>query len=370
MEDINNYSEFTEERYKALYDRIYSQQEKFISEWTENSRDREKGFEYSKIMFAAFLSLKVEEGLKEAIESFDSSYPLWLSMPSLMESIEPIRLKMLEKYYQSEVPQPLDIKIKTVERYRLFGFIPWLPKVKEVYDHGELIQRKFYKLDFSKAKLEALGNAKTKQEKDEIGMTLYSLERTEGVKPLEITGMSISGEPTRKRLFHAIVKYRAIHDYFNHLRVSDSSNYKKLTALYREAVEIDNQVVTEPEVTESQIPEETSALENIETSKKRQAIAYYYLLTAGGVKGLLSNKSEFARFIAFMSGYDLQADGKAKNIYNTSFYRIVKLLFGKKTTSFNTSDLDAVVQSFQKLDQGDNSLLAKAIEQLEKDKEA
>ena len=137
---------------------------------------------------------------------------------------------------------------------------------------------------------------KKKQEKDEIGMTLYSLERTEGVKPLEITGMSISGEPTRKRLFHAIVKYRAIHDYFNHLRVSDASNYKKLTALYREAVEIDNQVVTEPEVTESQIPEETSALENIETSKKRQAIAYYYLLTAGGVKGSLSNKSELLRF--------------------------------------------------------------------------
>jgi hypothetical protein len=111
--------------------------------------------------------------------------------------------------------------------------------------------------------------------------------------------------------------------------------------------------------------------QSMETSRKRQAIAYYYLLNAGGVKGILSNKSEFARFMAFMSGSD-SVDGNktAANIYNTSYYRNIKLLFGSKTTQFNPADLDAVIKQFEEMDQGQNTVLTQAIEQLTKDKES
>ena len=109
----------------------------------------------------------------------------------------------------------------------------------------------------------------------------------------------------------------------------------------------------------------------METSRKRQAIAYYYLLNAGGVKGILSNKSEFARFMAFMSGSDsLDGNKTAANIYNTSYYRNIKILFGSRTAQFNPADLEAVIKQFQDLDQGQNTVLSQAIEQLIKDKES
>jgi hypothetical protein len=49
------------------------------------------------------------------------------------------------------------------------------------------------------------------------------------------------------------------------------------------------------------------------------AIAYYYLLNAGGVKGILSNKFEFARFMASISGSDsVDGNNTTAIIYNIS----------------------------------------------------
>ena len=165
------------------------------------------------------------------------------------------------------------------------------------------------------------------------------------------------------------MRYRAINDFTQQLSNLDFDSFKK-----HFNVHLDPTIEFEPTISESTQTFETEQFqfhESIETSRKRQAIAYYYLLNAGGVKGILSNKSEFARFMAFMSGSD-SVDGNktAANIYNTSYYRNIKLLFGSKTTQFNPADLDAVIKQFEEMDQGQNTVLTQAIEQLTKDKES
>jgi hypothetical protein len=368
MEDKDDYSKFTEERYQALYNRIYAKQENCVSTCTSSSRDQNKGFQYAKQLYELISLFQISPKLTEALESFESSYSLWHSMPEIMETLEPWRLKILEHYHRPWTSENIIKSAKTIERFKLFGFIPTLTKVKEIYNaNRELLYAIEIKINFSLSKWAQFLSAKGKIEKRRILSTMYFetylYNESDSLGHLE-TG--IKGEPTRKKLFHAIVKYRAIDGFTQHLNNSDISQFTKNSDAYQTPTNTKTSEIHEPLSFE-----DNSNLETHETSRKRQAIAYYYLLNAGGVKGILSNKSEFARFMAFMSGSD-SVDGNktAANIYNTSYYRNIKLLFGSKTTQFNLTDLDAVIKQFKEMDQGQNSVLSQAIEQLIKDKES
>lgn len=373
MASIDDFSEFTIERYQALYDRIRAKQAKLVSEFAILSRDNEKGLEVAKAILILNSSIAVEHKLSRALDIFDSCFPLWFTMPQLMESVEPIRLEMLEKYKRSKTVSHTKTHSKTVNRFKLFGFIPTLAKVVEVYNTvGELQYVVHFEWNFSVSKWKELRNAKNKHDADQILSTIYRQSKIVDKRPNTVESqflIRLFREPTRKNLFHAIVKYRAMNDFTQQLLNLDFDSFSKNFNIYQ-----DPKILRQP--TLSEIPQTTEFDQNhqtqsMETSRKRQAIAYYYLLNAGGVKGILSNKSEFARFMAFMSGSD-SVDGNktAANIYNTSYYRNIKLLFGSKTTQFNPADLDAVIKQFEEMDQGQNSVLSQAIEQLIKDKES
>ncbi len=373
MASIDDFSEFTIERYQALYDRIRSKQAKLVSEFAILSRDHEKGLEVAKAILILNSSIAVEHKLSRALDIFDSCFPLWFTMPQLMESVEPIRLEMLEKYERSKTVSHTKTHSKTVNRFKLFGFIPTLAKVVEVYNTvGELQYVVHFEWNFSVSKWKELRYAKNKHDADQILSTIYRQSKIVDKRPNTVESqflIRLYREPTRKNLFHAIVKYRAMNDFTQQLLNLDFDSFSKNFNIYQ-----DPKILRQP--TLSEIPQTTEFDQNhqtqsMETSRKRQAIAYYYLLNAGGVKGILSNKSEFARFMAFMSGSD-SVDGNktAANIYNTSYYRNIKLLFGSKTTQFNPADLDAVIKQFEEMDQGQNSVLSQAIEQLIKDKES
>ncbi|MEY4126249.1 MAG: hypothetical protein RL737_438 [Bacteroidota bacterium] len=373
MASIDDFSEFTIERYQALYDRIRAKQAKLVSEFAILSRDNEKGLEVAKAILILNSSIAVEHKLSRALDIFDSCFPLLFTMPQLMESVEPIRLEMLEKYERSKTLSHTKTHSKTVNRFKLFGFIPTLAKVVEVYNTvGELQYVVHFEWNFSVSKWKELRNAKNKHDADQILATIYRQSKIVDKRPNTVESqflIRLYREPTRKNLFHAIVKYRAMNDFTQQLLNLDFDSFSKNFNIYQ-----DPKILRQP--TLSEIPQTTEFDQNhqtqsMETSRKRQAIAYYYLLNAGGVKGILSNKSEFARFMAFMSGSD-SVDGNktAANIYNTSYYRNIKLLFGSKTTQFNPADLDAVIKQFEDMDQGQNSVLSQAIEQLIKDKES
>ena len=51
MASIDDFSEFTIERYQALYDRIRAKQVKLVSEFSTLSRDNDKGFEVAKVFY-------------------------------------------------------------------------------------------------------------------------------------------------------------------------------------------------------------------------------------------------------------------------------------------------------------------------------
>ena len=373
MASIDDFSEFTIERYQALYDRIRAKQAKLVSEFAILSRDHEKGLEVAKAILILNSSIAVEHKLSRALDIFDSCFPLWFTMPQLMESVEPIRLEMLEEYERSQTVSYTKTYSKTAKRFKLFGFIPTLAKVVEVYNTaGELQYAVHFEWNFSVSKWKELRKAKNKQDADQILSTIYWESKIVDKRPNTVESqflIRLYREPTRKNLFHAIVKYRAMNDFTQQLLNLDFDSFSKNFNIYQ-----DPKILRQP--TLSEIPQTTEFDQNhqtqsMETSRKRQAIAYYYLLNAGGVKGILSNKSEFARFMAFMSGSD-SVDGSktAANIYNTSYYRNIKLLFGSKTTQFNPADLDAVIKQFEEMDQGQNSVLSQAIEQLIKDKES
>jgi hypothetical protein len=373
MASINDFSEFTIERYQALYDRIRSKQAKLVSEFAILSRDNEKGLEVAKAILILNSSIAVEHKLSRALDIFDSCFPLWFTMPQLMESVEPIRLEMLEKYERSKTVSHTKTHSKTVNRFKLFGFIPTLAKVVEVYNTvGELQYVVHFEWNFSVSKWKELRNAKNKHDADQILSTIYRQSKIVDKRPNTVESqflIRLYREPTRKNLFHAIVKYRAMNDFTQQLLNLDFDSFSKNFNIYQDPKILRQPILSEiPQTTEFDQYHQTRSME---TSRKRQAIAYYYLLNAGGVKGILSNKSEFARFMAFMSGSD-SVDGNktAANIYNTSYYRNIKLLFGSKTTQFNPADLDAVIKQFEEMDQGQNSVLSQAIEQLIKDKES
>ena len=373
MASIDDFSEFTIERYQALYDRIRSKQAKLVSEFAILSRDHEKGLEVAKAILILNSSIAVEHKLSRALDIFDSCFPLWFTMPQLMESVEPIRLEMLEKYERSKTVSHTKTHSKTVNRFKLFGFIPTLAKVVEVYNTvGELQYVVHFEWNFSVSKWKELRNAKNKHDADQILSTIYRQSKIVDKRPNTVESqflIRLYREPTRKNLFHAIVKYRAMNDFTQQLLNLDFDSFSKNFNIYQDPKILRQPILSEiPQTTEFDQYHQTRSME---TSRKRQAIAYYYLLNAGGVKGILSNKSEFARFMAFMSGSD-SVDGNktAANIYNTSYYRNIKLLFGSKTTQFNPADLDAVIKQFEEMDQGQNSVLSQAIEQLIKDKES
>ena len=150
MASIDDFSEFTIERYQALYDRIRAKQAKLVSEFAILSRDNEKGLEVAKAILILNYSIAVEHKLSRALDIFDSCFPLWFTMPQLMESVEPIRLEMLEKYERSKTVSHTKTHSKTVNRFKLFGFIPTLAKVVEVYNTvGELLYVVHFEWNFS-----------------------------------------------------------------------------------------------------------------------------------------------------------------------------------------------------------------------------
>lgn len=373
MASKDDFSEFTVERYQALYDRIQAKQVTFVAELSTLSRDNDKGFEVAKVFYILNSTFTVEQKLLRALDSFNTLFPLWFTMPQLMESVEPIRLEMLEEYERPNTVSDTRIYSKTAKRFKLFGFIPTLAKVVEVYNTaGELQYAVHFEWNFSVSKWKELRKAKNKQDADQILSTIYWESKIVDKRPNTVESqflIRLYREPTRKNLFHAIVKYRAMNDFTQQLLNLDFDSFSKNFNIYQ-----DPKILRQP--TLSEIPQTTEFDQNhqtqsMETSRKRQAIAYYYLLNAGGVKGILSNKSEFARFMAFMSGSD-SVDGikTATNIYNTSYYRNIKILFGSRTAQFNPADLEAVIKQFQDLDQGQNTVLTQAIEQLIKDKES
>lgn len=373
MASKDDFSEFTVERYQALYDRIQAKQVKFVAELSTLSRDNDKGFEVAKVFFILNSTFTVEQKLMTALDSFNTLFPLWFTMPQLMESVEPIRLEMLEEYERPNTVSDTRIYSKTAKRFKLFGFIPSLAKVVEVYNTaGELQYIVHFEWNFSVTKWKELRKAKNKLDADQILSTIYRKSKIVDKRPTHnqpLSMIQVYRKPTRKNLFHEIVRYRAINDFTQQLSNLDFDSFKK-----HFNVHLDPTIECEPIISENTQTFETEQFqfhESIETSRKRQAIAYYYLLNAGGVKGILSNKSEFARFMAFMSGSD-SVDGikTATNIYNTSYYRNIKILFGSRTAQFNPADLEAVIKQFQDLDQGQNTVLSQAIEQLIKDKES
>jgi hypothetical protein len=373
MASIDDFSEFTIERYQALYDRIRAKQAKLVSEFAILSRDHEKGLEVAKAILILNSSIAVEHKLSRALDIFDSCFPLWFTMPQLMESVEPIRLEMLEKYERSKTVSHTKTHSKTVNRFKLFGFIPTLAKVVEVYNTvGELQYDVHFEWNFSVSKWKELRNAKNKHDADQILSTIYRQSKIVDKRPNTVESqflIRLYREPTRKNLFHAIVKYRVMNDFTQQLSDLDFDSFSKNFHINQDPIILRQPTLSgSPQTTEF---DQNHHTQSMETSRKRQAIAYYYLLNAGGVKGILSNKSEFARFMAFMSGSD-SVDGNktAANIYNTSYYRNIKLLFGSKTTQFNPADLDAVIKQFEEMDQGQNTVLTQAIEQLTKDKES
>jgi hypothetical protein len=294
-------------------------------------------------------------------------------MPQLMESVEPIRLEMLEEYERSQTVSYTKTYSKTAKRFKLFGFIPTLAKVVEVYNTaGELQYVVHFEWNFSISKWKELRKAKNKVDADQILSSIYRKSKILDNRPITVESqflIRLYREPTRKNLFHAIVKYRVMNDFTQQLSDLDFDSFSKNFHINQDPIILRQPTLSgSPQTTEF---DQNHHTQSMETSRKRQAIAYYYLLNAGGVKGILSNKSEFARFMAFMSGSD-SVDGNktAANIYNTSYYRNIKLLFGSKTTQFNPADLDAVIKQFEEMDQGQNTVLTQAIEQLTKDKES
>ncbi len=373
MASIDDFSEFTIERYQALYDRIRSKQAKLVSEFAILSRDHEKGLEVAKAILILNSSIAVEHKLSRALDIFDSCFPLWFTMPQLMESVEPIRLEMLEEYERSQTVSYTKTYSKTAKRFKLFGFIPTLAKVVEVYNTaGELQYVVPFEWNFSISKWKELRKAKNKVDADQILSSIYRKSKILDNRPITVESqflIRLYREPTRKNLFHAIVKYRVMNDFTQQLSDLDFDSFSKNFHINQDPIILRQPTLSgSPQTTEF---DQNHHTQSMETSRKRQAIAYYYLLNAGGVKGILSNKSEFARFMAFMSGSD-SVDGNktAANIYNTSYYRNIKLLFGSKTTQFNPADLDAVIKQFEEMDQGQNTVLTQAIEQLTKDKES
>ena len=75
MASIDDFSEFTLERYQALYDRIRAKQVKLVSEFSTLSRDNEKGFEVAKVLFILNSSKDVEQKFSKALDIFDSCFP-------------------------------------------------------------------------------------------------------------------------------------------------------------------------------------------------------------------------------------------------------------------------------------------------------
>jgi hypothetical protein len=63
MASIDDFSEFTIERYQALYDRIRAKQVKLVSEFSILSRDNEKGLEVAKAIFIINSTTDVEQKL-------------------------------------------------------------------------------------------------------------------------------------------------------------------------------------------------------------------------------------------------------------------------------------------------------------------
>ncbi len=126
MASKDDFSEFTVERYQALYDRIQAKQVTFVAELSTLSRDNDKGFEVAKVFYILNSTFTVEQKLLRALDSFNTLFPLWFTMPQLMESVEPIRLEMLEEYERPNTVSDTRIYSKTAKRFKLFGFIPTL----------------------------------------------------------------------------------------------------------------------------------------------------------------------------------------------------------------------------------------------------
>lgn len=366
MDDKEIFAEFTDTRFKALYDRIKQKQRAFFETTTEQSRDKDAGFEASTMFYMAFVGLHQDALLNEAVEEFDRIYPLWFPMPEIMKGLEHIRMRMLENYLKRENRDLSRWKTKVTKRLKILGFIPtrWPLQAKIFNEDGECVQIKKYEYDFTWENLSALIKAKTFEE-NVIAYNRLCRISIESTSPLRFE--VISGEPTRKRFFHALVKFLAIRDFGNELRNSSAIDFelgKKIHTIAKDFKIVEKQSDANITIEKAEIMEDPFLGDH---TRAQQAVGFYFLLKAAGIKAGLDNRTEFAKFLAVMSAYKV-ADGKS--IVTTSLYSTLRQnMSGDKW--FSRTDRELVMSRFMELNKKDPvELLTKAIELIRKDLES
>ncbi|MBS3916056.1 MAG: hypothetical protein KG003_16290 [Bacteroidetes bacterium] len=367
MTETEVFAKFTDERFKALYDRVKRMQRVFFEATTKKSRNKDAGFEASTLFYAAFMGIHQDELLNEAVEEFDRIYPLWFPMPEIMKGLEHIRTKMLEEYWKRENRDFGAWKTKTTKRLKILGFIPTrVPIEAKVFDeHGECVQIKKYDYNFSWDKVKAIYKAKTPEEKFAASNEIMSIS-VHSTKPLRFEN-AISGEPTHKRFFHALVKYVALRDFGNELRNSSATDFEVGKEIHQMAKTVEfaqdeGRLVTKNPAENTN----NSEIQFGDHTRAQQTAGFYYLLKAAGIKAGLDNRSEFARFLALLSAYKVE---EGKSIATSPVYSVLREnMSGDKW--FSKTDRELVKNRFIELNKKDSvGLLNQAIELIEKDLE-
>lgn len=357
------YLEYTDERYKALYNRIKRMSRKYLENVIHDSRDKDAGFETARLVFDVHFSLHQNVYLTEAVNVFDQLYPLWFSISDILKTIEPVRQKMYSEYWKQNNRDLSAWTTKTTKRLKIFGFIPTkIPLEDEVFDeYGELVQIKKYEYDFDLTKVSAFLKAKSDEEKYATLSEIRSCV-TESPKPI-ILGNVISVEPTIKWFFHAITKYMAFRDLANELRALNASDLELGEEIHQIAIEHEAKQ-NEVQESEHELIDSDSLELSVNHTRTQQAAAFYFLLSAAGVKDGFNNRTEFARFLALMSAYKVE---EGKNITNSPVYStLVRNMSGH--IWYSKSTLELVKKRFVDFNRYDSSeLLNKAVELIDND---
>lgn len=314
------------------------------------ARDKEFMFELQNAGHTFTYDIEYDDFSKEIVMLFDFLYRSGGEINDIILLIEPIR----EKYIRKNT-----FTIKT-EYYKNFLFPKTqIEKGYDVFDlDGKLVDSYIYDIDATFTNIWQFVKIKGQEQRLQFFYEKMHKKRSL-LSKVYVPKRSLLywGDATPRRIFKTLVKYMADFDFHNYL--NSYIGNEKTNEL------INSTMVIPRDEKENPVKSSTTKYTN-----KRQALSLYYLILALDGLTATKNKANLTRLLHLLSGIDIPVKNYKEDIDNSTIYKSVKELFNtKKTIDWSESDLNYIIQIWQKFETPQSKLIKKMISLIEKDKE-
>jgi len=351
---------YTEEYFNIFKDRYVKSLIFKYEQLVSQGRDKEFTSRHFISTTQFMLAFNTDETTKNIVSYFDIMYRLGHKVESIIENIETDL--WVQRKRAVEGKDNWEENLKTVTKYRklLWVFnIKFLPR--EIIDYnkdGSVYRHRIFRYKYSLEKIKKLQAAKTDDER----ALIYNNEILQ-IEHVVIPTQSIKGwihfdDPSIKRVFKIVVKYKAQEEF--------SANLRKKGVFNESSNKTSKDQDADTKKAKEKIRKQANGSQQ-EYTKKRQVAALFFLLKHVGFDWGNTDNTKLAKLLHLLSGVEVLKDENGKEkISNSYIYKMTRGLLSGENKPLR-ADLIFVKKIFENLNIEDSETLKNLLTDMERE---